>query len=353
MTLKSSFQLNMTTPKFINSVNKELGVPVSNVKPLVKLLVSDGVALTDLLQGTDIQLSDFLDVNKHINFNQHIRLIHNARLFSKDPTYALKLGEQFFINHDGILACRVMSSENTQEAMELLSKYQALLTGLLDLDFSIEDDYGVLSVTERFPLADTMWHFVEYSFAAIFSIGKFCLGDKNLHVIFEFERKDHGHTKEFETFLGNPVRFNCDKNRVLIPKESLKRPIVFADKESALQAEKLCELHLKQLANDTEVIHKVKNTMRGMPFNQVSLESLADRMHMSPRTLRRHLHSQGVSFKTLLENERKSIAVKRIEKQDISLEKLAELLGYNSASSLSRAFKRWYGVSPNNYKKGQ
>jgi len=101
------------------------------------------------------------------------------------------------------------------------------------------------------------------------------------------------------------------------------------------------------------VIHKVKNTMRGMPFNQVSLESLADRMHMSPRTLRRHLHSQGVSFKTLLENERKSIAVKRIEKQDISLEKLADLLGYNSASSLSRAFKRWYGVSPNNYKKGQ
>lgn len=352
MTLKSSFQLSMTAPKFITSANKELGVPVSNIKPLVKLLVSEGILLTDLLQDTDIQLSDFLDINHHISFNQHIRLIQNARLFSTDPTYALKLGEHFFINHDGILACRVMSSQNTKEAMELLTKYQALLTSLLSLDFSIEDDYGVLSVTERFPLGDALWHFVEYSFSAIFSIGKFCLSDKNLHVIFEFERKDQGHTEAFEKFLGNPVRFDCDKNRVLIPKESLEKSIIFSNFDAAIQNEKLCELHLKQLANDTEVIHKVKTTMRGMPFNQVSLESLSDKMHMSPRTLRRHLHTQGVSFKTLLENERKNIAVKRIEKQDISLEKLADLLGYNSASSLSRAFKRWYGVSPNNYKKG-
>lgn len=351
MTLNSSLQLNMSTAKFINSVNKELGVPVSNIKPLVKLMVSDGVAINDLLQGTDIQLSDFLDINKHISFNQHLRLVNNVRLFTQDPTYALKLGQQFFINHDGILACRVMSSENTQQAMELLSKYQALLTGLLILDFSVEGEYGVLTVSEKFPIGDSIWHFIEYSFSAIFSIGKFCLGEKNLQVIFEFERKDKGESKEFESFLNNPVRFNCDSNRVLIPKETLKKSIIFSDFESANHNEKLCELHLKQLANDTEVIHKVKTTMRSMPFNLISLESLSDRLHMSPRTLRRHLHTQGISFKTLLENERKSIAVKRIEKKDISLEKLAELLGYNSASSLSRAFKRWYGVSPNNYNK--
>jgi AraC-like DNA-binding protein len=343
----------MTTPKFINSANNELGVPASNIKPLVKLLVSDGINLTDLLQGTDIQLSDFLDLNKHIYFNQHIRLIHNARVLSNDPTYALKLGEHFFINHDGILACRIMSCENTQEAMELLSKYQSLLTNLLSLDFSIEDQYGVLSVTEKIPLGKSAWHFIEYSFSTIFSIGKFCLGDKDLQVIFEFEREDQGHKEAFETFLGNTVRFNCDKNRILIPKEALKKSVIFSNKKFAISNEALCTLNLKQLASDTEVIHKVKSTIRSMPFNQVSLESLADTMHISPRTLRRHLHTQGVSFKTLLENERKNIAVKRIEKQDISLERLAELLGYNSASSLSRAFKRWYGVSPKNYKKGK
>lgn len=351
MTLKSSLHLNISTPKFINSVNKELGVPVSNIKPLVKLLVSDGVALNDLLHGTDLQLSNFLDLNKYISFNQHLRLINNARLFSNDPTYALKLGQQFFINHDGILACRVMSSETTQQAMELLSRYQALLTGLLLLDFTVEKDYGVLTVAEKLPLGDSLWHFIEYSFSSIFSLGKFCLGKKDLHVIFEFERESKGDTKVFETFFNNPVRFNCDSNRILIPKETLKDSIIFSDFEWATQNEALCALHLKQLANDTEVIYKVKSTMRSMPFNLISLESLSDRLHMSPRTLRRHLHTQGISFKTLLENERKSIAVKRIEKKDISLEKLAELLGYNSASSLSRAFKRWYGVSPINYKK--
>jgi AraC-like DNA-binding protein len=353
MSLNSSLHSGMTTPSFIHSANKGLGIPVPNIKPLVKFLVSDGVALADLLQGTGIQLPDFLDLNKHISFHQYITLINNARQFTKDPCYALKLGEQFFINHDGILACRVMSCENTQQAMELLTKYQALLTDLLELEFEVNDHYGILSVSEKMPIGDTLWHFVEYSLSAIFSIGKFCLQDKNLQVIFEFKRQDQGQSKDFESFLNNPVRFGCEKNRVLIPKASLKKPIVFSNSEYAKQAEKDCQQHLKQLASNTEVIHKVKSTMRSMPFNLVSLESLAQSMHISPRTLRRHLQAQGVSFKTLLEHERKIIAVKRIEKQDISLEKLAELLGYNSASSLSRAFKRWYGVSPNHYKKGQ
>jgi len=353
MTADAPLHMGMATTKFINSANKELGVPVSNIKPLVKLLVSDGVELEDLLQGTDIHLKDFLDINHHISFQQHMQLILNARRFTKDPTYALKLGQQFFINHDGILACRVMSSKNTQQAMELLSQYQALLTGLLNLNFEISGNYGVLSLTEVFPLGEAQFHFIEYALSAIFSIGKFCLGDKNLHVIFEFECKDQGHTKEFETFLGNPVRFNCDANRVLIPKETLTKSIIFSDEASAENIEKMCHLHLKQLANDTEIIQKVKSNMRGMPFNQISLEALADRIHMSPRTLRRHLQGQGVSFKALLENERKNIAVKRINKQDISIEKLADLLGYNSASSFSRAFKRWYGVSPNHYKQDQ
>ena len=104
----------------------------------------------------------------------------------------------------------------------------------------------------------------------------------------------------------------------------------------------ITDIHLKQLASDTEVINKVKHAMKNLPFNQVSLESVSGRLCMSPRTLRRHLQTLGVSFKTLLENERRNIATKRLDKKDISLDQLAELLGYNSTSSFSRAFKRWY-----------
>jgi AraC-like DNA-binding protein len=71
---------------------------------------------------------------------------------------------------------------------------------------------------------------------------------------------------------------------------------------------------------------------------------------MSPRTLRRHLQSHETSYKELLEEERKRVALAHIRKQDISIETLAESLGYSDASSFSRAFKRWYGLSPKNFK---
>ncbi|MFT6153927.1 MAG: AraC-like DNA-binding protein [Bermanella sp.] len=351
MTSHSLLNKSITAPVFINSANKELGILASNIKPLIKLLVINGVELNDLLKGTDIQLSDFLDLSNHITFDQYFRLIKNARLYSVDPTYALKLGEQFFINNDSILACRVMSSKNTQQAMTLLSKYQTLLSGFLDLDFKITDEFGILTINEKFPLSGAYSHFVEYSLSAVFSIGKFCLGEKDLQVTFEFERDDQGAKPYFESFLKNSVNFNCAHNRVLISLKTLQKSIIFADAIAAEKVEKLCELHVKKLISDTEVIQKVKSTIRNMPFKELCLEIIADRMHMSPRTLRRQLQAQGVSFKLLFENERKSIALKRIERQDISLEKLADLLGYNSASSLSRAFKRWFGVSPNHYKK--
>jgi AraC-like DNA-binding protein len=71
---------------------------------------------------------------------------------------------------------------------------------------------------------------------------------------------------------------------------------------------------------------------------------------MSTRTLRRHLQGQGMSYKTLLANERKRIAVQHIEQQDITIDQLADLLGYGNASSFSRAFKGWYGISPQHFK---
>jgi AraC-like DNA-binding protein len=348
-----SLNKNIAEPILTSPANKEFGIPVTNIKPLIKLLVIDGIELNDLLDGTDIQLSDFLDLGKHISFSQYLRLIINSRKLTTDPTYALKLGEQFFINHDSILACRVMSSENTQQAMTLLSKYQSLLSEFLDLDFKVTEQFGILTVNEKFPLSDAYWHFVEFSLSAVFSIGKFCLGDRDLKITFEFERDDQGSKPYFESFLNNEVSFNCEKNRVLIPLKTLKRSIIFANAIAAERVGKLCELHVKKRVGDREIIQKVKFTIRNIPFRELSLEIIADRMHMSPRTLRRQLHAQGVSFKILFESERKNIALKRIKRQDISLEKLADLLGYNSASSLSRAFKRWFGVSPNHYKKDQ
>lgn len=342
--------ISMNTPGLIHQSMHEHGIPMTNIKPLIKMLVSQGVQLDTLLEGTGITLKDFTVFNHTVIFEQYRRLLINARQFSDDKCYALKLGEQFFINHDGVLACRVMSSDNPNQAMTLLDIYQSLFTQLLQFEFYSDEHQGVFLVEERTPLGNILPHFIEFTFSALFCLGRFCLGQSNMDIEIEFAYPCPGHKEEFETFFQNTVRFNCSENRVIFPAHTLKQSIVFSNVFTANENESLCKKYQHQVQSEEVLIKKVKQTIRNMPFTHVSLERLGDTLHMSTRSLRRHLQSHGVNYKTLLENERKRLALKRIESGEFSIEDIAQELGYLNASSFSRAFKRWFGRAPIHYK---
>lgn len=352
MSLNDAAHSTVVSQKLIHSANQDFGIPISNIKPLIKLMVADGVDFSELLANTKLDAADLTNPHKSVSIHQYLQLILNTRAAVPSSIYALQLGEQFFTNYDGALACRVMSCENALQAMELLITYQALFTQVLTLDFEVIDDTGVFTIEERIPLGSAFGHFVEYAFAALYSLGRFCLGKKHINLAFEFAQPENARRQAFQSFFQNPVSFNCAHNRAFMPLETLVLPCVFHDEVQAQSNEKLCMQLLTQIRNDAEIIKKVKAAMREMPFNRVSLESVCERLHISTRSLRRHLQDNGSSFSVLLENERKRIAEHRLHKKDVTVEKLAELLGYQSAASFSRAFKRWYGVSPIQFRQG-
>ena len=141
--------ISLSTPGVIHQGMQDFGIPVANFKPLVKLLVTQGVKLETLLADTGITLNDFTQLDHNVIFEQYRRLLNNARRLTQDSSYALKLGEQFFINHDGVLACRVMSSDNPNQAMALLETYQTLFTQLLHFRFESDEHGGVFSIEEK------------------------------------------------------------------------------------------------------------------------------------------------------------------------------------------------------------
>lgn len=350
MPRKIASYISLSTPVIIQQGRQDFGIPVSNFKPLVKLLVTQGVKLETLLADTRISLNDFTQLDHTVVFEQYRRLLNNARRLTLDKSYALKLGEQFFINHDGVLACRVMSCDNPAQAMTLLETYQALFTQLLHFSFESDENGGVFTIEEKVPLGSILPHFIEFTFSALFCLGRFCLGQAHMDIEIEFSYPSPGDEHVFSDFFNNPVRFNAKANRVIFPAHTLKQSIIFANVLAATENEKLCQQHLNQVQSDEILIKRVKKVIRDMPFTHVSLEHLAENLHMSPRSLRRHLHNHGVNYKTLLENERKRLALKRIEANDSSLDDIAHELGYLNASSFSRAFKRWFGVAPLHYK---
>ena len=327
----------------------QLGISLDNIKPLVKLLNQQGIDIQALLQDSHIELHELADAHKVLSFSELLCIIKNADRLNPNKDHALLLGQQFFINHDGPLSLRILSSRNTREAMTLLCKYQNLFSQVLHLSFVETPEYGVFRVEEKIPLGDALPYFIEYTFSALYSLGLFCLGESELPLQFEFTHSAQGREHNFKTFFNQYTHFDCIENRVIFPKPILDKPIIFHNEQQAEKNDAICQQYIKQVNKEVELIRKVKQAMGNIEFSQLTLDSLASELHLSPRTLRRHLSAQGISYKGLLENERKRQALEKIQRQDHSIETIAFQLGYQNTSSFSRAFKRWFGMAPNHY----
>jgi AraC-like DNA-binding protein len=83
----------------------------------------------------------------------------------------------------------------------------------------------------------------------------------------------------------------------------------------------------------------------------VSIDAIATRMGSSPRTIQRQLQDHGASFKQLVDDVRLSMARRHLADASVSLTDAAFLLGYSDLSAFSRAFRRWTGQSPQDYRR--
>ena len=83
------------------------------------------------------------------------------------------------------------------------------------------------------------------------------------------------------------------------------------------------------------------------------LEAVARQLHMSPQTLRRHLSEEGSSFQELKDHLRRDLAIYHLGRSELSIQDIAEQLGFSEPSAFHRAFKKWTGLTPGAYRANQ
>jgi len=87
-----------------------------------------------------------------------------------------------------------------------------------------------------------------------------------------------------------------------------------------------------------------------LPDGQPTQNGIASSLNLSVRNLQRKLHSEGVSFKCLLDETRKELATQYIRDSNRRIGEITYLLGFSEPSNFTRAFRRWTGLSPNEYR---
>lgn len=168
-------------------------------------------------------------------------------------------------------------------------------------------------------------------------------------VHFEHPRPEHWH--EHCKIFDAPVYFEQPCNSLLIPKRGLTRAMPEHDPLLLL----VMQDSLRQLSlagrNEPNIVDDARAQIRQrLLLGEPVLEDIAEQMGMSSWSLQRRLREQNLSFSALVDKQRRDLATFYMRQQQLPISELAPLLGYSEVSAFSRAFRRWFGVSPRQWR---
>ena len=131
-----------------------------------------------------------------------------------------------------------------------------------------------------------------------------------------------------------------------MPAEQLASPCLTADPAMHRNAIRDCEHQLKQLEKGGPFSQQVSLVLLDCQGEFPSLEIMAEKFAMSPRTLIRKLKAEDTRYQQLLDDVRSELAAWWLTETQLPIERIAEKLGYQDTSNFSRTFRRWFGMPP-------
>lgn len=169
----------------------------------------------------------------------------------------------------------------------------------------------------------------------------------------QFKHAPRGDTAVYESHFGCPVRFNANRDGVVVSQDTLDIPNKLGDETIAQFFDRHLETELAALQDDSGLEQRVRITVsQALSEGVPTLSDVASALGASSRTLQRRLADKGYSFQDLVDLARRELAEQLLRETQYSLAEIAFLTGFSEQSGFTRAFKRWAGQTPRSYRLG-
>jgi AraC-like DNA-binding protein len=318
---------------------------------LKKLLQQRGIDISRLTSESGIALEGLDDQDTLLTFNQAEKIIMNALALSGEPGLGLVLGEHESWQDWGMLGYAIFSCKSGWEAMEIASSYYQTSTSMTNLDISLEDEVFSFSSTPTHSVSDEIHRFLlEEDFGGFTSFIREAQGNESNAMEVSFTYSEPDYVQQYHDFFRCPIIFDAPVSRVLMPASILDFHIKSYNPVAESMAIKLCDEILSQQNANRGLVNKVYLTLLKNPDKFLSVEEVAQELGMSERNLRRMLKELNTSYRDILNDVRKEIAIRYLQGSDLSMEHIAELVGFSDSSSFYRSFKKWTGRAPTSYR---
>ncbi|MGW6979913.1 AraC family transcriptional regulator ligand-binding domain-containing protein [Streptomyces sp. NPDC054932] len=193
---------------------------------------------------------------------------------------------------------------------------------------------------------------VEAVVSSMVRAARWIAGDDWTPLSVSFAHPRAGSPEPYARVLGCPVAFDAPENAITVADEDLdrRRPLYDPALNALHRAYADRLLHQLSAAGTVAVAERVRQWLERAALEDAGPEGPAGELNLSVRTLRRALHAEGTSWRTLLDTARHGRARLLLETTTLPLDRIGPLVGLSGATALVRAFTRWEGMPPGAYR---
>lgn len=343
--------LDQTVP---NSTRSHRVAPTSEtvlaqlVTNVIELAVQDGVHREFLIEAAGLQHVDLSDGSARLPY-AHLNAVWQVVAQAvRDPDVGLRWSAAAQPRDLGLPGYLMSFSSTLGAALTRAQRYSRIIHGALDLQLQTGPD-GRVAVTfadsgggrcvEDFRLGSLV------TLCRQFTRAQF----SPLEVSFRYPRPPS--TLAHSNLFGCDLRFGRPVSQVVFTERDLARPIPRSDESLAGHLSAQADTVLRSLVGGTTTRDRVRAVVWDtMSEGKPTLQRVAAALGLAPRTVQRRLAEEGTSLQREVEEVQKSVAVAVLRDRDLPVEEIAFLLGYEEPSTFFRAFKRWTGTTPHQYR---
>lgn len=327
--------------------------PTDLLLALAQIAPERGIDPASLCRGLGVSVDDLTRPTTRVSYRQASLMIRRALAAIPDPALGLTVGSRSSLGAMGLIGHAMAMCKTLGDAMELGLKH-LVLTGAVGyrMDLSASGGLLALQLEHMYPDPDIQAFITEEAFASTLNYARLLTGGAlGAAAQVEFAHAERGSGDFARQVFGCPVSFGGARNRFLLDPRWLAQPVVTHHPLGLAQALELLEAFAQKEQAKDDLCSAVERAAYKVLTGGVGLEHIARELNMSGRTLRRRLAGSGVSFEALVENVRKTRALSLLTHSGFPVERVAAETGYSDVRNFRRAFKRWTGVSPSEYRR--
>ncbi len=311
-----------------------------------------GVSTEAVLQGTGLSATLLDDAGARVPLDVVDRFISRAMELTEDPGLGVTLAMDAPAGAHTLIYHLVLACSSMRQAITSVQRIASQVVEHVELRLVEEGDVARFVYRSAISLGDTSRFAADFTITFAQRLAKSfhrSPKDRPQHVAFRHARPSYA--SRYAEFFDCPVHFNALHSELVFRREFLDMEHYLGNETLKQSIEETASKMLSSRTQDERTSERIRLFLRFEgDLDTVSADSIARKLALSERSLRRKLQSEGVSLTQLVDSVRREIACEELSRPEACIESTAQRVGFTDRAAFYRAFKRWTGETPLAYR---